>query len=128
MVRSPHIRTQRAHGTLEAGKHEGSGMSENPHANVGVTERESLVTSLEIEVRGRWDALALSETLIPYHSFLVQLGRQRWVVHARVPGYHGEPLDAALAKIKEWLADRSLVDVSCRIGGQPYQLYERKVA
>jgi hypothetical protein len=70
----------------------------------------------------------LSETLIPYHSFLVQFDRQRWVVHARVPGYHGEPLDAALAKIKEWLADRRLEDVSCRIGGQPYELYERKVA
>ena len=128
MVRKPHIGTDRAYETLEAGKHEGSGMSKNLDANVGVTRPESPMTSLEIEVRGRWDALALSETLIPYHSFLVQFDRQRWVVHARVPGYHGEPLDAALAKIKEWLADRSLEDVSCRIGGQPYELHERKVA
>jgi hypothetical protein len=103
-------------------------MSENLDAEVGVTERESRMTSLEIEVQGRWDALALSESLIPYHSFLVQFDRQRWVVHARVPGFHGEPLDGALAKIEEWLGDRSLDDVSCRIGGQPYDLWARKVA
>jgi hypothetical protein len=103
-------------------------MSENLDAEVGVTERESRMTSLEIEVQGRWDALALSETLIPYHSFLVQFDRERWVVHARVPGCHGEPLGGALAKIEEWLAERSVGEVSCRIGGQPYELYARKVA
>jgi hypothetical protein len=86
------------------------------------------MTSLEIEVQGRWDALALSETLVPYHSFLVQFGRQRWVVHARVPGCHGEPLDDALATIEEWLADRSLDAVSCRVGGEPYDLSTKKVA
>ena len=30
--------------------------------------------AVEVEVRGRWDALALSEELIPFHSFLVQYG------------------------------------------------------
>lgn len=104
----------------------GVGMNENLDTKAGVAERESLVTSLEIEVLGRWDALALSETLVPYHSFLVQFDRQRWVVHARVPGCHGESLDGALAKIEEWLADRSLVEVSCRIDGQPYELYPEK--
>jgi hypothetical protein len=103
-------------------------MSEKLEEKVGVAERENRVTSLEIEVQGRWDALALSEALISYHSFLVQFDRQRWVVHARVPGCHGEPLDVALAKIEEWLAGRSLEEVSCRIGGQPYELYARRVA
>ena len=28
--------------------------------------------TIEVEVEGRWDALALSERLIPFHSFLVQ--------------------------------------------------------
>jgi hypothetical protein len=91
-------------------------------ASIGVAERESLATSVEIEVHGRWDALALSESLVPYHSFLVQFDRQRWVVHARVPGFHGEQLDGALAKIKEWLVDRRLEDVSCRVDGQPCEL------
>ena len=103
-------------------------MSQHVDAKVGVAERKSRVTSLEIEVQGRWDALALSEALIPYHSFLVQFDRQRWVVHARVPGCGGEPLESALAKIEEWVADRSVGELSCRVGGQPYQLDTRKVA
>jgi hypothetical protein len=103
-------------------------LGENLDEKVGVAERESRVTSIEIEVQGRWDALALSEALISYHSFLVQFDRQRWVVHARVPGCHGQPLDGALASIEEWLAGRSLEEVSCRIDGQPYELYARKVA
>ena len=95
-------------------------MSEYLEANVGVAERETPVTPLEIEVQGRWDALALSEALIAYHSFLVQFDRQRWVVHARVPGGHGEQLDDALERINGWLVDRRLEDVSCRVGGRPY--------
>lgn len=118
----------RAYDTLEAGEHEGSWMSENLDAKVGVAERESRETSLEIEVQGRWDALALSETLIPYHSFLVQFDHQRWVVHARVPACHGGPLDDAVAKIKEWLAGRSIETATCRIGGEPYELDARTAA
>jgi hypothetical protein len=127
---SPHIGTCPAYGNVETGERRESRVSERVDATVGVAERESRVTSveIEIEVQGRWDALALSEMLIPYHSFLVQFDRQRWVVHARVPGCHGEPLDGALAKIEEWLAGRSLEEVSCRVGGQPYELYARKVA
>ncbi len=102
-------------------------MSEKIDGKVGVVERESPVTSLEIEVQGRWDALALSEMLIPYHSFLVQFDCQRWVVHARVPGCQGEPLDGALRTVEEWLAGRDLEEVSCQVGGRPYELYARKV-
>lgn len=101
-------------------------MSEHVDAPVGVGERESQLVSLEIEVQGRWDALALSETLNPYHSFLVQFDSQRWVVHALLPGCHGEPVDSALAKIEEWLAGRNVEEVSCRVGGQPYELNARK--
>lgn len=97
---------------------------ENPDAKAGVAEQETRPASLEIEVEGRWDALALSEILIPYRSFLVQFDRQRWVVHARVPAWDGEQLHGALAKIEEWSADRNLGKVSCRIDGQPY-LYVR---
>jgi hypothetical protein len=80
---------------------------------------ESVGTAVEIDVDGRWDALALSELLIPFHSFLVQHTTERWVVHARVPGYHGEPLADALRAIKEWQAERPM-DASVRVGGRPY--------
>jgi hypothetical protein len=69
-------------------------------------------------VRGRWDALALSEQLIPFHSFLVQHGHERWVVHARSPGCHGEPLDAALAVIDEWRGECA-TEAAVRVYGQP---------
>ena len=48
--------------------------------------------TVEIDLRGRWDALALSERLVPYHSFLVQYEPERWVVNAQAPGCHGERL------------------------------------
>jgi hypothetical protein len=74
--------------------------------------------AVEVDVRGRWDALALSETLVPFHSFLVQRSADRWVVHARAPGCHGEPLDDALAAIDQWRDDRA-IEVTVRIDGQP---------
>jgi hypothetical protein len=79
------------------------------------------VTTIEIEVEGRWDALALSELLIPFHSFLVQLDHERWVVHARTPGCHDEPLPAALDAIDAWRAERHL-RAACRVDGRPYLL------
>jgi hypothetical protein len=100
-------RNRRAHATLAAGKREESQTGES---------------KLEIDVRGRWDALALSEALIPYHSFLVQLGEQHWVVHARVPGCHGEPLEAALCVIDDWAEAHQVADPSCRVGARPYEL------
>ncbi len=77
----------------------------------------ALEAAVEIDVRGRWDALALSELLIPFHSFLVQHGADRWVVHARSPGCKGEPLDEALAAIEEWRADRG-PDAAVRVDGR----------
>ena len=100
----------------------------------GVTEtrlssdqRESL-TTIEIDVDGRWDALALSELLIPFHSFLVQHGHERWVVPARAPGCHGEPLPDALEAIDGWSVERRLQPVPCRVDGRPRRLVDRKVA
>ena len=75
--------------------------------------------AVEVDVRGRWDALALSEALIPFHSFLVQHSVDRWIVHARSPGCHGEPLDDALAAIDQWRDDRAM-EAAIRIDGQPH--------
>jgi hypothetical protein len=77
----------------------------------------SVVATLEVDVRGRWDALALSELLVPFHSFLVQHTTDRWVVHARTPGCHGEPLSEALRAIEEWRAGRRL-DAPVRLNAQ----------
>ena len=74
--------------------------------------------AVEIDVDGRWDALALAERLIPFHSFLVQHTSERWVVHARAPGTHGEPLADALRAIEEWQAERRL-DAPVRVAGRP---------
>jgi hypothetical protein len=79
-------------------------------------------STVEIDVQGRWDALALSEALIPYHWFLVQLGEQRWVVHARAPGCHGESLEAALGVIDDWAEAHGFAGPSCRVGGRPHEL------
>jgi hypothetical protein len=75
--------------------------------------------TVEIDVRGRRDALALSEALIPYHSFLVQLHEERWVVHARAPGCHGEPVEAALGVIAEWAEAHGVADPAYRVSGLP---------
>jgi hypothetical protein len=83
---------------------------------------DAAVAVVEIDVRGRWDALALSELLIPFHSFLVQRTAQEWVVHARSPGCHGERLDEALAAIDRWREERGMqaaVRVDGRSLGQP---------
>ena len=89
-------------------------MSAAPATNEAVEAGADV--AIEIEVRGRWDALALSEQLIPFHSFLVQLGPERWVVHARAPGCHGEPLEAALAVIGEW-RDELPTEAAVRVDG-----------
>jgi hypothetical protein len=83
-----------------------------------VVATESVGTAVEVDVAGRWDALALSELLVPFHSFLVQQTAERWVVHARAPGWHGEPLADALRAIEEWRSERRL-DAPVRVGGRP---------
>jgi hypothetical protein len=76
------------------------------------------ITTLEIGVPGRWDALALSQRLSPYHSFLVQYESERWVVHAQAPGCHGERLESALSAIEEWLVERQIEDAPVRVDGR----------
>jgi hypothetical protein len=84
-----------------------------------VVAEESVGTAVEIDVDGRWDALALSELLVPFHSFLIQHTTERWLVHARAPGCHGVPLADALLAIEEWRAERGM-DVSVRVAGRPH--------
>jgi hypothetical protein len=74
-----------------------------------------------VEVHGRWDALALSQRLVPYHSYLVERGREHWRVHAEAPGCHGERLTSALSAIEECLRERRVEDAAGRVDGRPYQ-------
>jgi hypothetical protein len=85
---------------------------------MAVMADESVGTAVEIDVDGRWDALALSELLIPFHSSLVQRRAERWIVHAQAPGCNGEPLADALRAIEEWRSERSL-DAPVRVGIRP---------
>jgi hypothetical protein len=78
------------------------------------------VATVEIDVDGRWDALSLSELLIPFHSFLVQHTAERWVVHARSPGCHGEGLADALAAIDDWRVERGIA-AGVRVHGRPQE-------
>lgn len=73
-------------------------------------------TTVEVEVVGRWNALALFERLAPYHSYLVQQSRERWLVHASAPGYHEERLPEALETIERCLADRGVDALSIQVG------------
>jgi hypothetical protein len=76
--------------------------------------------TIEIDVQGRWDAVALMRRLDPYHSYLVQFAPERWLVHAECPGYHGEPLPRALAAVEEALAARHIEGAAVRVDGRPY--------
>jgi hypothetical protein len=96
-------------------------MSAYSGSGVGLAESDT-TAAIEVDVEGRWNALALSEHLIPFHSFLVQYGAQHWVVHARAPGARGEDLTDALRAIDDWVAERGLESVSCRVGGRAQQL------
>ena len=80
----------------------------SPLQAVSTVSAVSVASAIEVDVHGRWDALDLSELLVPFHSFLVQETTDRWVVHARAPGLHGEPLAAAVRAIEEWTAERRL--------------------
>jgi len=84
------------------------------------------IATLEITIRGRWDALALSQRLAPYHSFLVQYEPERWVVNAQTPGCHGERLSDALSAIEDWLVERPIEDAAVRVDGRSMPLPHRQ--
>jgi hypothetical protein len=100
-------------------------MSERAVSGVGIAEHGDAATAIEIEIDDRWDALALSEHLIPYHSFLVQLGDRRWVVHARAPGRRGESIDDALQAIDDWAVEREPASAVYRVGPEHALRHER---
>jgi hypothetical protein len=77
-------------------------------------------TTIEIDVQGRWDAIALMQRLDPYRPYLVHFAPERWLVRAECPGCHGERLPSALAAIEESLAARRVERAAVRVDGRPY--------
>jgi hypothetical protein len=93
-------------------------VSIGPTAATTVERDASAEFAVEVDVEGRWSALALAELLVPFHSFLVQQTAERWVVHARVPGWHGETLADALRAIEDWRAT-GRTNASVRVARRP---------
>lgn len=77
--------------------------------------------TIEIDVEGRWDAVALMQRLDPYRPYLIQFAPERWLVHAQCPGCHGERLPSALAAIDDSLAARHVERAEVRVDGRPYR-------
>lgn len=76
--------------------------------------------TIEIDLEGRWDAVALMQGLGPYHPYLIQFAPEHWLVHAQCPGCHGERLPSALAAIEDSLAARHIERAEVRVDGQTY--------
>ena len=83
-------------------------MSSGAAPATSAVARGSISTTVEIDVGEYWDAVALLDLLIPFHSFLGQQTTEHWVVHARTPGSHGESLVDALGVIEKWRAKRGI--------------------
>ena len=81
--------------------------------------------TIEIDVQGRWDAVALMRRLDPYHSYLVQYEPERWQVHAECPGRHGERLPSALGAIEQSLEARHVEGAAVRVDGRLQRLPSR---
>jgi hypothetical protein len=105
-----------------------SGDSTMRRATQAQPDQREGVTRIEVDVQTRWDALALLDLLFTYHSFLIQHDHDRWIVHARAPGYRGQPLSDAVDAIDRWRNNRGLRSVSCRIGGRRYELGEKGIS
>ena len=84
-------------------------------------------TTLEIDVRNRWEAVELLDRLAPYHPHLIQLDFPdgRWLVRAQVPGTHGEGVLNALDEVEEWHLEREIPSVGvCLTGVRPLMAAE----
>jgi hypothetical protein len=97
-------------------------MESATQTNVGATGGDVEVATVEVGFAGRWAALDLMITLLPFHSFMVQRDREHWVVHARVPGCHGETLDDLVTTIERSGSDVGLTEFTCSVDGRVVKL------
>lgn len=78
-----------------------------------------MLARVEVDIHGRWDAVALSESLVAYRSHLVEFTGERWRVYAATPGYHDEQLSDAVSAIEGCLRERCVEDAVVRIEWRP---------
>jgi hypothetical protein len=84
--------------------------------SAGRTDGEVDVAAVEIRIEERHEALALMAALIPFHSFMVQHDREHWVVHARVPGCHGEDFEDLVTVLERWRSRIDFDHPTCALG------------
>jgi len=80
------------------------------------------MTTIDIDVNDRWDAVQLLKRLAAFQPHLVQLEHPtgRWLVRAHTPGTHGESLVGAVDAIDEWSRERHIASVGvCLQGTRP---------
>jgi hypothetical protein len=80
------------------------------------------MTTIDIDVDDRWDAVQLLKRLAAFQPHLVQLQHPagRWLVRAHTPGTHGEGLVGAVDAIDEWSRERHISSVGvCLSGTRP---------
>ncbi len=77
--------------------------------------------TIEVDIEGRWDAVALMQRLDAYHPYLIQPAPDHWLVRAQCPGCHGERLPSALVAIDDSLAARHVGRAEVRVDGRPYR-------
>lgn len=97
-------------------------MKNATRTRLGAIDGDVDVAAVEIGLDRRYDALDLMAALIPFHSFMVQQEREHWVVHARVPGCHGENLEDLVTTIERWGSDIDLSEFTCVLGGRVVEL------
>ena len=101
-------------------------MKRGTHTSHRAVEHGVDTAAVEIGVDGRRDAIRLMEALIPFSSFLVQSDREHWVVHARVPGCHGESLDDLLLAIQGCGAGSGVKEFTCFLDNKPVAPIRRR--
>lgn len=77
--------------------------------------------TIRIEASTHFDALDLAERLAMHHTYLVQLGDERWQVCIRAEGAPDEILGGVREAAALWAAERGLASV-LRVGGREIEL------
>jgi hypothetical protein len=81
--------------------------------------------TIRIEASSRWDALDLAQRLAMHHTYLVQLGDERWHVCVRSDGGPDEILGGVRDAAALWAAERGLASV-LRVGSREIELSGRR--
>ena len=74
-------------------------------------------STIRIESRSRWDAVALAHDLGGYHWHLVQTGLNEWHVCLRSDGQTRELSEDLVRRLQRWLDERNLPAARVQLPG-----------